>query len=60
MSKTQFYIIPKEKIDNLIDYTNDRIKLHKENPMSEKSIELRAVIDTLEFITKNSTLQNGN
>ena len=58
MSKTQFYIIPKETIDNLIDGVMTGIEENKECPMSEKSIELGAVLATLIFIKENHILEN--
>ena len=54
----QHYKIPKQEIDNMVSIANFAIRLHEETPMSEKSIELRAILYTLNLIVKNSTLEN--
>ena len=54
----QYYKIPKKEIDLLLDIANLGIDFHKERPMCEKSIELRAVLYTIKLIIDKSTLGN--
>lgn len=54
----QYYKIPKKEIDLLIDIANLGIDFHKERPMCEESIELRAVLYTIKLIIDKSTLKN--
>ena len=54
----QYYKIPKKEIDLLLDIANLGIDFHKERPMCEKSIELKAVLHTIKLIIDKSTLGN--
>ena len=46
--------IPKKKIYDLMDLIDLQLKYQQERYMSEKSIELRAVLDTLKFVVDNA------